>query len=142
MIVKTCKHHGDLTEEQVTRVSKIKKYSRQYIYLQCRQCYQGYYKKSFAKQKQKPEFKKYRAMAALRWRAKNLERHKKYTKQMNEKCRLNLRESYVVSILKKGGIPDEAMTPDMIDLKRTVIKIRRKIRNPLLEESQNEEPSS
>jgi hypothetical protein len=59
-----------------------------------------------------------------KWRRANPEKAKEYIRRRVVNCYNN----YVRTNLIQAGIPSEQITPELIEIKRTIIKIKRKLK--------------
>jgi len=116
-IVKTCKIHGDLKKEDTYFASNGKKCLNK-IFV-CRKCHLDKSQKTYEKNRDLYQ-----------------EKHRKYAndnkasvKERNKRYVDNLADKYVAKlIIKNTGIKFEDIDPKLIDLKRTLIQIKRKIK--------------
>lgn len=156
-IIKKCVRHGELIEDQCKKVIE-KRWGIQpnYKYI-CKQCiyehnqtylhkddeeHQERIKKLRQQQKIKHrekllEGRRKRSkinrdklnLEAKRWRQKNLEKHRENGKNIQKKWRDELNDNYIKAQLSsKFNIPQKDIPEEWIEVKRAVIKLRRKIR--------------
>ncbi len=123
MIVKVCKTHGELKPEDIS-LRFDKRHSSEKNVTVCRICQTA----SQNKYREKTQNKSYK-----KWKEKFPEKFKlslgKYNKKRSSINVKFLTDVYVKNILiKQHGWKPEEITPWMIELKRSIIKIRRNIR--------------
>lgn len=151
-IIKVCKKHGNLTVEQLdTGIYKGKKYYK------CKKCEKQRKKLYWEKKYQDSEYmNKKKKRDNARWKLKkneitekrktsearhkrkifyqeNIEKYRGLYKVKQKHYRENLHDSYVRRIIQDGekSIKFKMITPEMINLKRAIILLRRGIKNEI-----------
>jgi hypothetical protein len=116
-IIKVCKIHGELKIEQILSVRNGKKSKNKIVI--CTQCKNGRSKVNYEKNKD------YLRGKNKLYRDKNIESIRKRIRSWH----INLSDGYVITRLSRHtNIKREHITQELIDLKRSVIMIKRKIK--------------
>ncbi len=115
MIVKICKHHGELTIEQITKRKE------------CKLCKKESQKTYNNKNRDKNTKRSYQ------WKKDNKEKHRlAHIKHERKRCLSKVKELtdfYVKDLMvKQYKIQSKDVEPWMIAIKREIVKLRRKIR--------------
>ncbi len=117
MIVKVCKVHGDLTRDQVAPKS-----DRPHLYI-CKQCRAANRRRW--QPKQGVVYKKRSVASVLAYQKANPAMRKKHYTAANKRQSDELRDAYIVKLLKDTGIT--YFSPGLVELKRATIKLKREI---------------
>lgn len=115
-IVKTCFKHGDLTKNDAYLIKNGKKAINKLWF--CKLCKNDYGKKKYEKYKDVIKIKQ------KIYIKNNKEKIRKKQKEWLEKAP----DCYVAKYFTNIGIPKEMLTPDIIDLKRKQLLLKRKIK--------------
>jgi len=69
--------------------------------------------------------KDYCNLKSAEWRLQNPERSKEISSRCDKKSSNELRDSYVRERLVQNGFPKESITPELIEVKRIILKTKR-----------------
>jgi len=126
MIVKTCKKHGDLTIEQVkVAYNKNKDGVITSNYYRCKECFRQMDRASWRKHAEK------RRATSLKYKHENKEKVAKATKKYEQRQREELGDRYIRRKLigeTKLKANELKKFPELIELKRAVLLIKREVR--------------
>ena len=130
-IVKICKKHGELTIDLIKKNISEKGT----LLLKCKSCaiesQRKYAEKNPDKIKQhaikyRKKYATQRLAECNEWRKKNREAYLASAREYQKKRVAELDDSYIVSELKSQlELSDELITPEIIEIKRSIIKINR-----------------
>lgn len=114
-VVKTCKVHGDLTIDRVYRCIEKGK-----IKFRCAQCRRETATRSADKYRERTR------AYSVKYRAENPERRRKIGREFRRKYADELHDIYIKDRLNRtDGLKAHEVTPEMIEIKRVIIKIGR-----------------
>lgn len=151
-IVKVCKIHGELSEENVyisegfrSYIKKnktgYKKYEYKYKNTQCKTCKDITCKKRFSEKYQEKEFrdkmnekhKRYREKNPglnREWRLKNIDRYRYSCKVIGKKERDQMCDRYIKGLIWHGESYKDKFTPkEIIEVKKLHLMLKRKLRD-------------
>lgn len=137
-IIKTCATHGELTAEQCNITAKR---------IRCKQCQRDTANKHYAVHKDrnikrvreyrannKDRLRKMKYESWLRNKEKYVERRKRDHRKYFLRAKANLEDNYVKSCLQKhSGLRYKDMPPELVEFKRVILMIRRKMKMSELE---------
>lgn len=63
------------------------------------------------------------------WKIENKERNIEKNRSWERKRKREMMDSYLRTLLTKQGIQKEGITPEILEIKKTIIQIKRKIKN-------------
>jgi hypothetical protein len=139
MIVKTCKHHGELTQENI-RKRMDKRYGRERIAYTCDLCdkyrWKIYYEKNKEIRNQRnkeyliknPEKKSY--SVHKKYQSRNPEKWKDARSKYHKRQRENLSDEYIKKLISRyGRVSYKDVPKNLIELKRNIYLLKKKIIN-------------